>query len=292
MLNTSLAYIQLQTHEVLYSERHNRTNATLSHSTSLPWPHLPSASFNHRNHFIRHICRKINMDQRNTRNPPPPPPPTYHPHSLHNRHPTPPCTKAHTVQVALVKVLSESWPTGAAVDFLLSVIGTHLGAGAKHITWDDLWNTVTRTCTGVSFASWHLGGGGCRGCQDMPLMRGHSGTPDERPPWWETTLMRDHPGERPPWWETTLVREHPNERQSWWESTLMRDHPMRDHPDERAPWWESTLVREHPDERPPWWETTRWETTLMREHPDERAPWWESTLMREHPDERAPWWAA
>ena len=166
MLNTSLAYIQLQTHEVLYSEWHVTTTATLSHSTIFPRPHLPSTSFNHRSHFIKHICRNINMDQRNTNNPPPTPTPhtrTYHPHPLHNHHPTPPCTKAHTTQVALVKVLSKSWPTGAVVDFLLSIIGTHLGAGAKHITRVDLWNTVTCTCTGVSFASRHLGGGGWEG---------------------------------------------------------------------------------------------------------------------------------
>ena len=128
--------------------------------------------------------------------------------------------------------------------------------------------------------------------------------PDERPPWWETTLMRDRPVERPPWWkdcpyerpprcemicwETALMRDHPDERPPWWETILIRDHP-----DERPPWWETalmrhrreTLKRDHPDERPPWWETA-----LMRDHPDQTLPWRETTLMRDRPDERPPWW--
>ena len=102
---------------------------------------------------------------------------------------------------------------------------------------------------------------------------------DERPPWWETTLMRDRPVERPPWWETILMKRLP-----LWETTPMRDDLLRDCPDERPPWWETILIRDHPDERPPWWETA-----LMRHRPEERPPWWETALMRDCPDERPPW---
>ena len=46
-----------------------------------------------------------------------------------------------------------------------------------------------------------------------------------------------------------------HEKLPWWQSTLMRDHPdkilpLRDHPDNRPPWWEITLTRDHPYERP------------------------------------------
>ena len=35
-------------------------------------------------------------------------------------------------------------------------------------------------------------------------------TPDERPPWSESILMRVHPDERPPWWEFTMMKDHPD----------------------------------------------------------------------------------
>ena len=50
-------------------------------------------------------------------------------------------------------------------------------------------------------------------------MRDH---PDERLPWWGTTLMKDHPDERPPWRKTTLMRDHPDEEPPWWKTTLLR----------------------------------------------------------------------
>ena len=80
--------------------------------------------------------------------------------------------------------------------------------------------------------------------------------------------MTDHPDETAPWWQTTLMRQHPD-RPPWWDSTLMTDHP-----DETAPWWQTTLMRQHPDDRPPWWDST-----LMTDHPDETAPQWQTTLI-------------
>ena len=61
-----------------------------------------------------------------------------------------------------------------------------------------------------------------------------------RPPWWKTTLMRNHPDERRPWWETTLVKNHLDKRPPWSETILVRDHP-----EERTPWKETTLMRDH-----------------------------------------------
>ena len=103
-------------------------------------------------------------------------------------------------------------------------------------------------------------------------------------PWWETTLMTDHPDERLSWWETTLMRDHTDERPHLWQTTLIRDHP-----DERLSWWKTTLMRDHPDE------TTQMrdhpdETVLLKDHPDERPPWWETTLMRYCPDELLSCW--
>ena len=66
----------------------------------------------------------------------------------------------------------------------------------------------------------------------------------ERPSWWKTILMKDHPDERPPWWKTILMKDHPDERPRWWKTTLMKDHP-----DERPPWWKTTLMQDHPDAR-------------------------------------------
>ena len=58
----------------------------------------------------------------------------------------------------------------------------------------------------------------------------YSGNSDERPP-----LIKDCLYERPPWWETTLMRDHPNEKPPQWETTLIRDHSDKRHPDERPP---------------------------------------------------------
>ena len=79
----------------------------------------------------------------------------------------------------------------------------------------------------------------------------------ERPPWWKTALMSnhpdwDHPDENPPWYKPP-----------WW----LRDHPNEWHPDERLPGWETSLKRDCPDERPAWREAA-----LMRDHHKERPP--------------------
>ena len=104
-----------------------------------------------------------------------------------------------------------------------------------------------------------------------PLTRDHettNTTPDERPPWWQTTLMREQPDQttlmRQPWWAmqwaacTTMTRDHPHETAAWW-----------DCPDERPPSWDSSLMTVDPAER------------LMTEQPE--PPWWETPLMRGHP---------
>ena len=49
---------------------------------------------------------------------------------------------------------------------------------------------------------------------------------------WATTLMRDNINESPPWRDG----ESPDTRQPWWETTLIKDHPhMSDNHDERPP---------------------------------------------------------
>ena len=112
--------------------------------------------------------------------------------------------------------------------------------------------------------------------EERSLMRDHL----MRPPWWETTLIKDHSDERPPWWKTSLMRDCPYERPPWWETTLLKDHP-----DERRPWWKISVIRGHPDEGLPWWKSAR-----LKDYSSARPPWWETTLMRDHPDERPPWW--
>ena len=62
--------------------------------------------------------------------------------------------------------------------------------------------------------------------------------PDERPPYWQATLMTDH-----------LMKDHPDDRWAdkrppYWQATLMTDHLTKDHPDDRPS-----------DQRPPWWQT-------------------------------------
>ena len=59
--------------------------------------------------------------------------------------------------------------------------------------------------------------------------------------WTEVCTCSGHPDERPPWRETTLMKDQPDETLPWCET----------HPDERPPWWETTLMRDHPGERPP-----------------------------------------
>ena len=100
----------------------------------------------------------------------------------------------------------------------------------------------------------------------------------------ETALIIDHSNERAPWWETTLMRDHSNE------TTLMRDCSMRDHP-ERRPWWEATFMIDCPDDRQPLWKTILMtehpdETIRVRDHPCERP----RTLMTYHTNEKPPLW--
>ena len=105
----------------------------------------------------------------------------------------------------------------------------------------------------------------------------YSGTPDERLPCWETTLMSNN------LWGT-LMRETTLMIAPWWERE--RDHADEsDHPDERDHPDDSTLMRERERETTLMRErntTLMRETALMRErdHPDDRPPWWE----------RPPWW--
>ena len=123
--------------------------------------------------------------------------------------------------------------------------------------------------------------------------------PDDRPPWWKTTLVRGHPNERPPpWWD------HPDEWVPWWKrpprwnTTLMRKTPLlrtlQFHVITNILlcswplWWKTLLMKDHSDDWP-----HSWKTTWMRDHPNERPPWWEANLMkdqrppwRDHPDER------
>ena len=107
-------------------------------------------------------------------------------------------------------------------------------------------------------------------------------TSGERPPWWKTRQMRDHPDERPSWWETILKKDQT------YETTLMTDQADGDPADKSPHWWktkqkETTLMRDQANGRPSWWETT-----LMRVHPDGRLSWWETTLKRDQADERTP----
>ena len=53
--------------------------------------------------------------------------------------------------------------------------------------------------------------------------------PDDRPPWWQTTL------DRPPWWQTALMPDRSDDRLSL----------MADHPDDRPPWWQTTIMKGH-----------------------------------------------
>ena len=59
--------------------------------------------------------------------------------------------------------------------------------------------------------------------------------PDERQPWWETTLIKYHPHERRPWSNTILMRDNPHQRLPrrmtiWRESIILKAILMRDHP--------------------------------------------------------------
>ena len=52
-----------------------------------------------------------------------------------------------------------------------------------------------------------------------PLKRDHA----------ETIIVADHPVERPPWWETTPMKDHPK-------TIMMATTLLRDHHDDRPPW--------------------------------------------------------
>ena len=134
-------------------------------------------------------------------------------------------------------------------------------------SWSDtIWQQCSKHCKDNTMAFWNILESLTKDQPDerLPLVTDH---PDDRPIWWETTLMKDHPD------EPSIMRNQPDNRQPWWETSMVKDHP-----DDRPPCWETNMAKDHPDDRPPWWETT-----LMTNQYDERPPWWQTTLMRDHP---------
>ena len=94
-------------------------------------------------------------------------------------------------------------------------------------------------------------------CWKTTLMRARPPGESEKPAWWEwrTILIRDHPHktERPPWWETTLMRDHPGEteRPLWrdWQTISINCYSDEDHSEtQRPPQPKTTLIRVHPDQ--------------------------------------------
>ena len=62
-----------------------------------------------------------------------------------------------------------------------------------------------------------------------------SGTPDKRPPQFKITLVKDHlmrdqPNDRPPWFKTTLMTDLPAKRPPWWDTPLVKDHFSKNFP--------------------------------------------------------------
>ena len=133
------------------------------------------------------------------------------------------------------------------------------------ISYLELWlfklvqgSSLQVMCGWIILHNWQLKN------RHITLMKHH---PDQRPPWWNIILIKDHLDETSCWSKTTLMKHHADQRPSWWNMILMTDHP-----DDRSPWWQTTMMKYHLDDRPPWWNIT-----LMTDQ-----SWWNTTLMKDH----------